>query len=62
MTAERGTDRSTILAEFSHEIPLGRFADPGEVAIMIAWLASPLASYLTGQAVNVDDGIARELP
>jgi 3-oxoacyl-[acyl-carrier protein] reductase len=61
MAAERGTTREAIVAEFAHEIPLGRFAEPEEVAAMVVWLASPLAAYVTGQTVNVDGGIARGL-
>lgn len=61
MAAERGVDVDAIYEEFSQEIPLKRFADPMEIAVMVTWLASPLASYVTGQAINVDGGIARGL-
>jgi 3-oxoacyl-[acyl-carrier protein] reductase len=61
MAAEQGSTRDFILEEFSKDIPLGRFARAEEIATMVVWLASPLASYITGQAVNVDGGIARGL-
>lgn len=61
LAAERGTSREAIVAEFAHEIPLGRFGAPEEVAAMAVWLASPRAGYVTGQTVNVDGGIARGL-
>lgn len=36
--------------------PLGRMADPEEVAAVISWLAGPESSYVTGTIVNVDCG------
>ena len=61
LATDEGRTRDEVLSDFSKDIPLGRFGEAVEIARMVIWLASPCASYVTGQAVNVDGGIARGL-
>ena len=45
-------------AKENASIPLGRPAEPGEIADAIAYLASPGASYITGVVLPVAGGMA----
>lgn len=54
MTAELPEDTQ---AEYKRNIPVGRFASPGEVAGVVAWLASDDAAYISGAVIPVDGGL-----
>jgi NAD(P)-dependent dehydrogenase (short-subunit alcohol dehydrogenase family) len=41
---------------FVREVPLGRLADPQEIADTVLFVASERARFLTGQAIYVDGG------
>jgi 3-oxoacyl-[acyl-carrier protein] reductase len=42
-----------------HEIPVGRYGEPEDLANLVCFLASPKASYITGAVIPVDGGLRR---
>lgn len=56
LTAEFEKDEGLMQA-FANAIPLGRGAQPEEIASVIAFLASDEASYIHGQTILVDGGM-----
>ena len=53
---QQGGDRDEVLAKVGAGRPLGRLAQPEEIASVIAFLASERASYVTGAAWSADGG------
>lgn len=49
-------DKPDLMADRMRAIPLGRIAEPSDIADAVAFLASPQASYITGQILTVDGG------
>ena len=45
--------------EEEHEIPLGEYGKPEDIAHLVCFLASPLARYITGAVIPVDGGMRR---
>jgi len=54
--AEQQGNRDEVLAKVGAGRPLGRLAEPEEIAAVIAFLCSPLSSYVTGAAWSADGG------
>jgi NAD(P)-dependent dehydrogenase (short-subunit alcohol dehydrogenase family) len=55
--AERsGKSRDEVLSAVGAGRPLGRLAEPEEIASVVAFLCSPLSSYVTGAAWSADGG------
>ena len=54
--ADQQGDREEVLAKVGAGRPLGRLAEPEEIAAVIAFLCSDRASYVTGAAWSADGG------
>lgn len=52
-----GGDVEAGAALYEAGIPLGRIGRPEEAAEALLWLCSDAASYITGHALAVDDGL-----
>jgi NAD(P)-dependent dehydrogenase (short-subunit alcohol dehydrogenase family) len=54
--AKRGFDPDTAVAELGRTVPLGRIAEPEDIAEVILFLASDAARYIVGTVVEVNGG------
>ena len=54
--ARSGKSRDDVLAAVGAGRPLGRLAEPDEIASVVAFLCSPRSSYVTGAAWSADGG------
>jgi 3-oxoacyl-[acyl-carrier protein] reductase len=57
----KGVGPEEIWDSWHQEIPMGRVGEPGELAALVAFLASEQASYITAQSVAVDGGWIKSL-
>ncbi len=52
----RGVDIEDVQRLYIDDTPLGRLETPEDVAKVVLFLASPLANFITGEAINVNGG------
>lgn len=54
--AKRGFDPDTAVAELGRTVPLGRIAEPEDIADVVLFLASDAARYMCGSLIEVNGG------
>jgi 3-oxoacyl-[acyl-carrier protein] reductase len=59
--ADQGQTVEAVLADTVASVPMQRMGEPGELAALVAFLASERAGYITGTTIQVDGGYAAGL-
>lgn len=54
------TERNEEAQELGGRVPIGRAADPSEVASLVSYTVSDDASYVTGASLRVDGGLPEQ--
>lgn len=54
-----GLSEEEARQEYLRDIPIGRFAQPHEIAALVAFLASERNSYISGTTISIDGGATR---
>ncbi len=57
VTHTEGTPRGSELAKVGAKVPLGRLAQPEDIAKVVSFLASEDSGYVTGQSIVADGGV-----
>lgn len=61
LAAEQGVPEDAAQQELARTLKVARFGTPGEIARLVAFLASPMAAYCQGTIVDADGGQTRTL-
>ncbi|HEY3685165.1 MAG TPA: SDR family oxidoreductase [Streptosporangiaceae bacterium] len=56
---ERNYDPAYRQHQSTHEIPVGSYGEPADIAGLVCYLAAPSAGYITGAVIPVDGGLRR---
>lgn len=56
VAAREGTTPEAIIKRWESEIPMGRLGKPEELAGLVTFLASEIAGFITGAAIQIDGG------
>ena len=59
--SQQGLTVAEIVERAARNIPVGRMGQPAEFGAMAAFLASPLAGYITGSTIRMDGGTIRSV-
>ena len=60
-SSESGINKEDILNALGQDLPIKRIGKPEEFAPIVTFLCSEMASYITGNSINVDGGLVKSL-